>query len=108
MIKSLLEAGAKISRKASVAHILNDETQAKLSLLRKRGFVMFDHLVGSAQFAFIQADLQKRIEQDMNFEFPCLAQSLIDETEHADLVAKNFRVRLGVLREAGLHLTGET
>ena len=81
MIKSLLEAGAKISRKASVAHILNDETQAKLSLLRKRGFVMFDHLVGSTQFAFIQADLQKRIEQDMNFEFPCLAQSLIDETE---------------------------
>ena len=46
MIKSLLEAGAKISRKASVAHILNDETQAKLSLLRKRGFVVFDHLVG--------------------------------------------------------------
>ena len=70
MIKNLLEAGAKIGRKVPATHVLNDTTQAKLSLLRKRGFVMFDHLVGSKKFASIQADLQKRIEQDMNFEFP--------------------------------------
>ena len=63
---------------------------------------MFDHLVGSPEFASIQADLQKRIEQDMNFEFPCLAQSLIDETEHADLVAKSFRVPLDELERSGL------
>ena len=51
MIKNLLEAGAKIGRKASAPHVLNDITQAKLSSLRERGFVMFDHLVGSPEFA---------------------------------------------------------
>ena len=38
----------------------------------------------------------------MNFEFPCLAQSLINETEHADLVGKNFRVPLDELERSGL------
>ena len=38
----------------------------------------------------------------MNFEFPCLAQSLIDETKHADLVAKSFRVPLGELKRRKL------
>ena len=46
MIKSLLEAGG---REKHLLRILNDETQAKLSLLRKHDFVMFDHLLGSAQ-----------------------------------------------------------
>lgn len=102
MIKNLLEVGAKIGRKVPATHVLNDITEAKLSLLRERGFVMFDHLVGSTEFSSFQADLQKRIEQDMDFEFPCLAQSLIDEAEHADLVAKSFRVPLDELERRGL------
>ena len=102
MIKNLLEAGAKIGRKVPDSFVLNDITRAKLSSLRERGFVMFDHLVDSPEFISVQADLQKRIEQDMNFEFPCLAQSLIDETKHADLVTKAFRVPLGELKRRGL------
>ena len=38
----------------------------------------------------------------MNFEFPCLAQSLIDEIKHADLVAKSFRAPLIELKQRGL------
>lgn len=102
MIKNLLEAGAKIGRKAPASFVLNDMAQAKLLSLRDRGFVMFDHLVDSPVFTSIQADLKKRIEQDMNFEFPCLAQSLIDEAKHADLVAKSFRVPLTELEQRGL------
>ena len=102
MIKNLLEAGAKIGRKVPTSHVLNDITQDKLSTLRERGFVIFDHLVGSPEFSSIQADLLRRIEQDMNFEFPCLAQSHIDQAEHADLVEKSFRVPLKELEQRGL------
>ena len=102
MIKNLLEAGAKIGRKVPASFVLNDMARAKLSSLRERGFVMFDHLVDSPEFTSVQADLQKRIEQDMNFEFPCLAQSLIDETKHSDLITKSFRVPLGELERRRL------
>ena len=82
MIKDLLEAGAKVGRKASPPKAMNKSARAKLDFLRDRGFVMFDHLVGTREFARIQADLERRIEGEMTFEFPCLAQSHIDQQQH--------------------------
>lgn len=102
MIKELLEAGAKIGRKASPPETMDPVATAKLDCLRDRGFVMFDHLVGTSEFARIQADLKKRIEGEMKFEFPCLAQSRIDHLQHADLIEKSFRVPAQELARRGL------
>ena len=102
MIKSILEAGAKIGRKASPPETMDPAAKAKLDCLRDRGFVMFDHLVGTSEFARIQADLKKRIEGEMKFEFPCLAQSRIDQLQHADLIEKSFRVPAPELARRGL------
>jgi len=70
--------------------------------LRDRGFVTFDHLVGTPEVVKIQADLKKRIEGEMKFEFPCLAQSRIDQQQHADLIEKSFRVHASELARHGL------
>ena len=102
MIKDLLEAGAKFGRKASPTEKMGSMAKAKLDGLRDRGFVMFDHLVGTPEFARIQADLKKRIEREMKFEFPCLAQSRIDQQQHADLIEKSFRVPALELARHGL------
>jgi len=102
MIKDLLEAGAKIGRKASPLQTMGSVAKAKLDSLRDRGFVMFDHVVGPPEFARIQADLKKRIEGEMKFEFPCLAQSRIDQQKHADLIEKSFRVPASELARHGL------
>ena len=44
MIKDILEAGAKIGRKAAPPETMDPVAKAKLDALRDRGFVMFDHL----------------------------------------------------------------
>jgi len=102
MIKAMLELGARLGRGAVSHSSMNEAAREKLVSLRERGFVMFDHLVGTAQFKSIQADLSRRIERDMNFEFPCLAQSRIDQTRHADLIERSFRVPPNELARQGL------
>jgi hypothetical protein len=102
LIKDLLEAGAKIGRKAPPLETMGSVAKTKLDGLRDCGFVMFDHLVGTPEFAKIQADLKKRIEGEMKFECPCLAQSRIDQQKHADLIEKSFRVPASELVRYGL------
>ena len=102
MLKQILEAGARFGRKSLLSDEMSANARQKLDELRARGFVMFDHLVGSPHFAAIQADLRHRIENDMTFEFPCLAQSRIDARAHADLIANSFRVQPDELAIRGL------
>ena len=102
MIKDLLEVGAKIGRKAPPLETMDPVAKVKLDSLRDRGFVTFDHLVGTPEVVKIQADLKKRIEGEMKFEFPCLAQSRIDQQQHADLIEKSFRVHASELARHGL------
>ncbi len=102
MIKKILEAGAKIGRKASAPETMGPLAKAKLDTLCERGFVVFDHLVGSQEFTRMQIDLKRRIESEMRFEFPCLAQNRIDQKLHADLIKKSFRVPSSELKRQGL------
>ena len=44
-----------------------------MNQLRTRGFVVLDHLVGSSDIIELKGKLDKKIEQEFDLKFPCLA-----------------------------------
>ena len=99
-LKSLTETFSLLRRRTKPSH--NPIITDKVSHLRKRGFVVLDHLVGSEIIKRVQNDVSKNFEQDLNIEFPCLAQSKIDEHEHKNLIETNFLATTETLAQCGL------
>ena len=85
----------------------NSVITGKVSHLRKRGFVVLDHLVGSDLIKQVQIDIAKNFEQDFNIKYPCLAQSKIDDHEHNDLIQSNFLATPETLTQRGLTFNRE-
>jgi hypothetical protein len=99
-VKSLGESLACISRKTSQTY---DPTIIDLvNQLRTRGFVVLDHLVGSSDIIEFKGKLDKKIEQEFDLKFPCLAQSKIDQNRDRDLIAKSFLTTTDELKKRGL------
>ena len=99
-IKSLGERIACLKRGPSYT---SDPTVIdSVSKLRTRGFVVLDHLVGSPEFAELKGKLDKKIEQEFDLKFPCLAQSKIDQDRDQDLIATNFLANTEELSRRGL------
>ena len=73
-----------------------------VSQLRNRGFVVLDHLVGSSNIKELKGKLDKKIEQEFDLNFPCLAQSKIDQNRDQDLIAKNFLANTDDLIKRGI------
>ena len=87
-VKSLGERFACLNRETSQT---SDQTIIDLvSQLKTRGFVILDHLVGNSEFIKLKDKLDKKIEQEFDLKFPCLAQSKIDQNRDRDLIARNF------------------
>lgn len=102
MLKTALEYIAISGRKTSPDRQLNQEKQSKLDHLKKHGYVVFDHLVGTDEFNLLKQDYKIRMEQGLEFTTPCLAQSKIDPIKHKDLIENNFFATLKQLTEHGL------
>lgn len=90
MLKSTLEIVARVGRAAASETSLTQVQRDQLASLRSQGYVAFDHLVGTDRLAQLQEDLKQRIEHDLDFEYPCLAQTRIDPERDADMIASNF------------------
>ena len=58
--------------------------------LKKQGYVVLDHLVGTDEFKSAKNDLTDAVEKKFNIEFPCLAQSKVNDYLDKDLISKNF------------------
>ena len=99
-IKSLGERFACLNRETS--YTSNPTVIASVSQLRDRGFVILDHLVGSSLFTELKGKLDKKIEQELDLKFPCLAQSKIDQERDKDLIATNFLASTSELSKRGL------
>jgi len=99
-LKSLTETLSLIGRRTKPTH--NPIITDKVSHLRERGFVFLDHLVGSEIIKQVQNNVSKNFEHDLNIEFPCLAQSKIDEYEHKNLIETNFLATPETLAKQGL------
>ena len=91
LFKETIEAASRLGHKSVTEADLSDDLKVKLSQLRKDGYVMFDYLVGSEYFATMQKLVKQKIEEELAFETPCLAQNHIDHGRDADLIARNFK-----------------
>lgn len=90
MLNEALEVLGRLGRSADAARIAAEETRQKLNHLRDHGYVMFDHLVGTEHLARLQADYRNRLEVQLDFDTPTLAQSKIHPERDADLIKSNF------------------
>ena len=88
LIKSATEYVSALNRRAKPPH--DPVIMDKLVHLRTRGFVMLDHLVGDSTFKKMQSSINKKIGQDFDLEFPCLAQTKVDPKRGQDLININF------------------
>lgn len=101
LIRETLEKVARIGRRAD-SKGLNGEQRSQLEHLRQHGYVTFSHLVGTEKLKRLQADYRHRVETELDFEFPTLAQSLIDPVRDADLIKDNFLATPQALAKRGL------
>lgn len=102
MLKTALERIARVGRGVSGVHGLSQVQKDQLADLREKGYVMFDHLVGTERLKRLQAEYRERVENKLDFEFPVLAQAKIDPDRDAALIESNFLATPRQLAERGL------
>lgn len=76
----------------------------KVNELRKNGYVIFDHLVGTDIIEDLSHKLQAQIKE-FKFRKPLLSQAKIDFKKHATLIKKNFLLKRSELEKNGLSCT---
>ena len=104
-VKSLGERFACLNRETpqtSDSAIIDSVNQ-----LRTRGFVVLDHLIGSSDIIELKGKLDKKIEQEFDLQFPCLAQVKIDQTRDRDLITNSFLTSTVELKKRGLTFSRE-
>lgn len=106
-INDTLERIARIGRGAAGEGDLSEAQREKLAHLRDHGYVVFDHLVGTDRLKRLQADYRKRVEEELDFQFPTLAQAKIDPVRDATLIKNNFLATPQKLQEFGLAFSRE-
>jgi len=102
IVKDITESLSRISRGFDPDQHLDSVLRPKLKYLYERGFVMLDHLVGSETIKRVQADINRKFEQDLDIVYPCLAQSRIDAKRDKDLIENNFLATPDVLKQRQL------
>lgn len=101
-IKNILENLSLIGRKNFYEKGANSQTDAAIAQLKKRGFIMLDHMVGSPEFKKIKASIDQKIERDFELNFPCLSQAKLDHERDQDLIARNFLANSQELKARGV------
>ena len=107
MLKTALERIARVGRGVTGDSNLSQVQKGQLAELREKGYVIFDHLVGTERLKRLQADYQDRLENKLDFEFPVLAQAKIDPDRDAELIENNFLATPQQLAERGLTFSRE-
>ena len=87
-IASSMEYVSRLNRQARPS--AKPDIQQHITTLKKRGYIVLDHMIGSEKFNTVKNSINHKFEQSFDLEFPCLAQAFIDNERDQDLVAKNF------------------
>ena len=101
-VKELVEKVSRLGQKPINEDSLSELLREKLKLLRRDGFVVLDHLVGSKEFAKLANLVKELYEERLNFNTPCLAQNYIHESRHSELIKRNFKINVEELDKNGL------
>ena len=102
MLKKSIEFISKFGRRSNNNFDYGLDIKRYVKQLNDNGFVILDHLVGSKKFLKLKKEINNNFENDLNIQFPCLAQSKIKEKKHADLINSNFLSTNKVLEERNL------
>ena len=102
LLKECAEKLTNISQRREYSKPLEAECAQKLETLREKGYVIFDHLVGTREFLRLSDHVRSLFEIELKFRTPCLSQKLIDQELHKNLIHKNFKAPLEDLRAGGL------
>lgn len=102
MLKTALEKIAIMGRKYNKYPQLSELQADKLNHLNKYGYVIFDHYVGSEKFEIIKEDYIRRMQTELEFTTPCLAQTKINVEKHKELLDNNFYATTKELNEQDL------
>ena len=89
MIKQSMEYISRIGR-GLTNNNYDTQLNKDVNQLKDKGYVVLDHLVGSHKFIELQKEINLNIEENLNIQFPCLAQSKIDKNNDKDLIKSNF------------------
>ena len=104
-VKTMGERFACLNREPS--HISDPTVIESVNQLRTRGFVVLDHLIGSSDIIELKGKLDKKIEQEFDLQYPCLAQVKIDQTRDRDLITNSFLTSTVELKKRGLTFSRE-
>jgi hypothetical protein len=97
VIKELAEKLSRYGQDKVNENTLPRDLHQKLNFLRCNGYVVLDHLVGTAKFSSLSRYVKQSFEKKLNFRTPCLAQSRIDQKRDSDFIRRNFKVSSGEL-----------
>jgi len=105
-MKTALKEAAEFITRIGQTRLSDDRltpiAKDKLFSLRQNGYVVFDHFVGSQEFASLRDWVSSTYEDRLEFRTPCLAQHHIDESRDADLIERNFNVKMRELQARNL------
>ncbi len=73
-----------------------------LKTLKKDGTLVLENFLDPQVLAELQKDLKKSIEEDFNFEYPCLSQTRIDSEKHQEIIQKKFKFSNKELHRRGV------
>ncbi len=69
---------------------LNENTRKIIEKLKVDGYVKLDGFLNPEQVQKFKQVINREIEDNLNFEFPCIAQTKIEEESHSDLINNYF------------------
>ncbi|WCL51240.1 phytanoyl-CoA dioxygenase [Leptospira sp. GIMC2001] len=78
-------------RYSSIGEEREESITKNVSSLKKNGFLILDEYISGENLKNLQSIYKNRLEEGLKFETPCLAQSLIDDLEHSELIENYFR-----------------
>lgn len=85
-----------------VARRKSDLINDSIDKLKSNGYVVLENYIEENVLNHIRENFKKKLEIENDFEFPCLAQTKIDEIKHKDLIDLRFRASNEEFRERGI------
>lgn len=91
MLSKFLKKIKYINRIRLIPLKLDQEEEKIVNQLKDKGFVILEGFIENSHLIKFKEIIDTELEQNLNFEYPCIAQSKIDENRHSEIIKNYFR-----------------
>lgn len=77
-------------------------TDSKVKDLKQKGYIILDEFISPNDLIQFQKEYREKLEKNLKFETPCLAQTLIDPVQHEAQIKNYFKYKPTELVNFGL------